>query len=137
MTTACGSMFKICSRHSKPSCPLTAFVAGINTGTEIHIQQNHIRLECSHKVFDTRRLRGYFDLLHIRFEQHIQSKQNIFVIVDNQYFPFFFHTGKDTRNTNTLCVRSRTFFVQNRTELILSFFYILLSYNRLWIWHDI
>ena len=24
MTTACGSMFRICSRHSKPSCPLTA-----------------------------------------------------------------------------------------------------------------
>ena len=24
MTTACGSMFRICSRHSNPSCPLTA-----------------------------------------------------------------------------------------------------------------
>lgn len=58
---------------------------------EIHIQQNNIGMKGRHEMFDAGGLCGYFNFFYIRFQQQVERKEHVLVVVNNQYFSFLFH----------------------------------------------
>ena len=58
---------------------------------EVHVEQDDIGLEGGHEMSDARGLGGHFHLFHIGLEQQVEGEEHVFVVVDNQYFSFFFH----------------------------------------------
>ena len=61
------------------------FLSADGIATEVHIQQDDVRLESCHKMLDAVGGYGYFHFLHIRFEKEVEGEEDIFVIVYDQY----------------------------------------------------
>ena len=60
---------------------LKAFLPTDGVATEVHIQQDNVRLECRHEIFDTIGGYCYFYFFRIRFQQKVEGKKYILIII--------------------------------------------------------
>ena len=68
--------------------PVQAFVARIDAGVEVHIQQHHIRPEALQRTHQRHRRRQRFHLAEMHGQEDLQRLANPGVVVHNQYLSF-------------------------------------------------
>ena len=88
MTTACGSMRRICFSASKPSCPLTTSRLKFMS-SRMRSGQN-VRMKCSMRSGLTATL-IFLDFLRQRLQQQVEGEEHVFVVVDDEDFSQLFH----------------------------------------------
>ena len=74
-----------------PVQPEITLVATVHIPIEIHVQQYHIGTEIIHKVLNHIGISRHFNLLHMLLQQQVERKQNVLVIIYNQYLTFSLH----------------------------------------------
>ena len=70
--------------------PLEALFAADGVALEVHVEQHHVGLHHVEELVNLFGSRRDADVLHLRLEQQVQSKENVFVVVNDEYLSFSF-----------------------------------------------
>ncbi len=71
------------------SGPVEAFVAGVDAGREVHVQEHHVRAELLQGCHQRGRGGKGLHLGKVQGQQNLQRPADAGVVIDNQYFSFF------------------------------------------------
>ena len=70
--------------------PLEALFAADGVALEVHVEQHHVGLRHVEELVDLLGSRRDAYVLHVRLEQQVQRKEDVFVVVDDEHLSFSF-----------------------------------------------
>ena len=66
--------------------------------TEVHVHKHYVGLYHLIEAYQLVGACSHADFIDQRLQQHVETKENVLVVVDNQNLSFLFHVGGVERN---------------------------------------